>query len=276
MHRTKSLLIAVAGTCVMAPAVADAASVTPVLVPGNPSCADVQGAETWTELKKDGPGGVVVLDDGTVKVTATISGDEKSLSFSATAGIDAVIVKAGTEANVYVYDPDSTGDTDLVVPPADADISHVTFCYGPDAPGQPQPDPEPQPQPDPAPEPAPAPDLAPAAAPEAAPPVQQQVLGVSAQSPPSAKLSGRTGCVSTAFTASVRGSRIKQVTFSLDGRKVRTVRSGRFTARISPVGLRGGAHRVTARITFTNGSTATKRLTFLRCVKAVVKPTFAG
>lgn len=137
MTRLTSAFIAVAGACVLAPAGAQAASVTPFLVPGNPSCAVVQGAETWTQLKKDGPGGVVVLDDGVVKVTATISNDRKSLSFTATPGIDAVIVKAGPEANVYVYDPDSTGDTNLVVPPAGADISHVSFCHGPDAPVKP-------------------------------------------------------------------------------------------------------------------------------------------
>lgn len=137
MRRLTRVFIAVAGTCALAPAGAQAASVTPFLVPGNPSCADVQGSETWTELKKDGPGGVVVLDDGSVKVTATIADDKKSLSFTATPGIDAVIVKAGPEANVYIYDPDSTGDTNLLVPPANADISHVSFCYGPDAPVKP-------------------------------------------------------------------------------------------------------------------------------------------
>lgn len=137
MRRLTRVFIAVAGTCALAPAGAQAATVTPFLVPGNPSCADVQGAEVWTELKKDSPRGVVVLDDGVVTATATIADDKKSLSFTAAPGVDAVIVKAGAEANVYVYDPDSTGDTGLVVPPSNADISHVSFCYGPDAPVKP-------------------------------------------------------------------------------------------------------------------------------------------
>lgn len=48
--------------------------------------------------------------------------------WSATLGIDAVIVKGGADANAYVYVPEVYGDEDLVAPDGKA-ISHVEFCY---------------------------------------------------------------------------------------------------------------------------------------------------
>jgi hypothetical protein len=64
--------------------------------------------------------------------------DGKTFSWSSTLGIDAVVVKAGTGANVYEYSPESTGDTNLHSPYSGTgagdtgtirDVSHVTFCY---------------------------------------------------------------------------------------------------------------------------------------------------
>jgi hypothetical protein len=46
-------------------------------------------------------------------------------------GIGAVIVKAGTGANVWFYDPQAKSDTGLYGYD-NKDISHVTFCWNPD------------------------------------------------------------------------------------------------------------------------------------------------
>ncbi|MGD7036083.1 hypothetical protein [Methylotuvimicrobium buryatense] len=46
-------------------------------------------------------------------------------------GIGAVIVKAGTGANVWFYDPQAMSDTRLYGY-GNKDISHVTFCWNPD------------------------------------------------------------------------------------------------------------------------------------------------
>lgn len=60
-------------------------------------------------------------------VTITISNSNGySFDWSATKPVAAVIVKAGTAANIYYYDPAATSDTNLVAPYG-KEISHVTF-----------------------------------------------------------------------------------------------------------------------------------------------------
>ena len=54
-------------------------------------------------------------------------GEGVQFDWSATLGIDAVIVKA-QDANAYVYSPEAFGDSGLVAPDGKA-ISHVEFCY---------------------------------------------------------------------------------------------------------------------------------------------------
>jgi hypothetical protein len=104
------------------------------------------------------------------------------------------------------------------------------------------------------------------------------------QRPGNARLRGPSGCVSKAFRATVRGSRIASVTFFLDGKRFKrlTAANGegtRFTVKISPKGRGFGVHRVTARVKF-NAASGTKtrvlRLSFQRCKKQVVKPRFTG
>jgi hypothetical protein len=119
---------------------ASAASVEPILVTGdgNPSCgelaADFSGGQTWIEIKLEGDD----LSDGphTVGgVTVTLSNvTSHSFDWSATVGIDAVLVKAGSsDHNFYLYAPNGdaaepTSDTGLQASGQNA-ISHISFCY---------------------------------------------------------------------------------------------------------------------------------------------------
>lgn len=112
-----------------------AASVTPTFVAGNPTCEDLgysQGFKPNTPSENN-PTGTHTLPDGTNTITITTTG---GVNWTSTIGIDAVIVKGGPNANVYVYDPpaESFGDTGLVAPtnPNNGQpygLSHVEFCY---------------------------------------------------------------------------------------------------------------------------------------------------
>lgn len=61
------------------------------------------------------------------------SSDGTSVDWSSIFGINAVIMKGGNTANVYVYDPASTGDSGLESPLNTGgnipELSHVDFCY---------------------------------------------------------------------------------------------------------------------------------------------------
>jgi hypothetical protein len=88
-------------------------------------------------------------------------------------------------------------------------------------------------------------------------------------------------CASQPFTVRVGGRNIRQVSFSLDGRRLGTVnaRPGRtvFQMRIDPRDQDMSAHRITARVRFTAASgtrARTLRLTFVRCQP--VQPRFTG
>lgn len=96
-----------------------------------------------------------------------------------------------------------------------------------------------------------------------------------------ALLEGRTGCPTRPFTISVRGTSVATVTFKVDGRTIDrfpAVVGSRATVRIIPKRFRVGLHRVTASVTFKNGSGTnpkTLRLTFQRC-QALAAPRFTG
>jgi hypothetical protein len=105
------------------------------VVPGNPTCADIAppGAD-WTELKVEPPKDGVFSDDAlTVNVDVRDTADGQVFDWDSNIGVDAVIVKGGPNANVYFYDPESTGDTGLHAPvnPSGqfAGLSHISFCY---------------------------------------------------------------------------------------------------------------------------------------------------
>jgi hypothetical protein len=107
------------------------ASVDPVEQPGNPTCQDLGYP---FELKIDPPAsGTYNLPDNSGSVTVTLT-SSSTFDWSSTFGIDAVIAKGGPKANVYSYNPESTGDTNLVTPTNQQNnkpygLSHITFCF---------------------------------------------------------------------------------------------------------------------------------------------------
>jgi hypothetical protein len=116
--------------------VAHAASVTPTPInDGNPTCADFSAA--WTQFKLEGAQlADGTYSDGTLEVTisgyvASDSGTPGSFDWTSNIGVDAVFVKAGSDKhNLYVYDPESLGDTDVSPQAGNGNgISHISFCY---------------------------------------------------------------------------------------------------------------------------------------------------
>lgn len=116
---------------VSSPASEPSASVVPTLVDGNPTCASLGLA--GYELKFDfGTKGTFSGDLGSGE-TVTWTYDGKTITWSSTIGMDAVIVKGSDAANVYSYNPESLGDSGLVTPinssGGNAGLSHIDFCY---------------------------------------------------------------------------------------------------------------------------------------------------
>jgi hypothetical protein len=101
--------------------------------------------------------------------------------------------------------------------------------------------------------------------------------------PGAAQLVGPTGCVSRAFNARVRGSKIATVTFVLDGKVIKRVRNPKDPSlvqlRVNPAKMKLGVHRLVVNVTFQSGSGTkpkTLRLSFQRCGKKLLKPRFTG
>ena len=156
-RRLAGLLVAIGAAAVLAmPALA--ASVEPTYETGNPTCADLGFAD---ELKID----VSELTGGTSEVFSNANG---SIEITANAAltvfafadaappVDAVILKAGNGANVYAYAPAASADSGLETPDNGGDqqaqISHISVCFGdePDgsqSPSQEQSPSQPQPSP---------------------------------------------------------------------------------------------------------------------------------
>src|SRR5574340_610245 len=117
---------------------AEAASVTPIVVAGNPTCLDL-GYEHGLSTGGAPPDGASNWNDG--KLYVTIISDGIYFDWTSNIGVSAVIAKGGKYgANLYVYDPpaESLGDTDLHAPATPngdpAGLSHVAFCYDDEAP----------------------------------------------------------------------------------------------------------------------------------------------
>ena len=128
-----ALLLAAAGV-----SATRASLVTPVLLPDNPNCTGlgyangfkIEPVESGTFPFPDGTHSVQIVSNGTY------------FDWTATLGIDAVLVKGGPDANGYLYEAvlgyEPTADTGLHAPdhlgavrcPA---LSHVEFCYDLDA-----------------------------------------------------------------------------------------------------------------------------------------------
>ncbi len=88
------------------------------------------------------------------------------------------------------------------------------------------------------------------------------------------RLGLRGSCIRRSFRAVVRGNNIRSVTFTLDGRRIGTVREAPFDTRVRT--SRAGIHRLVARVRFTqssNTSARTLRLAFRRCAQ---RPRFTG
>lgn len=122
-------LVAVGALAAAAPAMATTSDggVTPQVVSGNPTCAQL-GYAAGVRYDPEETG---TVDVGTG--TVTWSHDGTYVTWSSTIGLDAVIVKGGPAANVYVYDPESTGDSGLASPDnpsgGPAGLSHIDFCF---------------------------------------------------------------------------------------------------------------------------------------------------
>lgn len=108
-------------------------SVTPEVLGDNPNCADLGFAY---ELKIDnvnGPfTGTYSSADGYLVVQGT-STDGTYFSFTSNVGVDVVIMKGGSDSNVYRFPNETTGEGGFVSPDnssgGPAAISHVTFCF---------------------------------------------------------------------------------------------------------------------------------------------------
>jgi hypothetical protein len=112
---------------------AAATHVDPVFVAGNPNCVTLDYAFGFKPQPEPPPSGTYTFPDGFN--TVTITSDGTFFDWTSTLGIDAVIVKGGPNANVYIYDPpaEAFSDTGLHSPanPSGgfAGISHIEFCY---------------------------------------------------------------------------------------------------------------------------------------------------
>ena len=126
---------------------------TPMVISGNPNCNQagygfgfkIEPAANGTyPLVNDPPreltGGAPSDPDNSITISGVGFKDDEpsepiSFNWSASLGIDAVLVKSATSANLYTYNPESFGDSGLVsttVPGPSgntAGISHIEFCY---------------------------------------------------------------------------------------------------------------------------------------------------
>lgn len=99
-------------------------------VADNPGCSDLNPG--WTELKVE-PVREGTFSDGTLTVTISDIHDS-TFDWTASQGIDAVIVKGGPPSNIYRYDPEATSGNDLAAPGNGSSeglygLSHIAFCY---------------------------------------------------------------------------------------------------------------------------------------------------
>lgn len=109
------------------------------VVAGNPTCGDLEpeGAD-WTEFKIE-PVADGTFTQGPLTVTIDVrdTDDGPVFDWTSNIGVDAVFVKGGPGGLLYVYDPESTGDTGLHAPVNPENdkfygLSHLSFCYDAD------------------------------------------------------------------------------------------------------------------------------------------------
>jgi hypothetical protein len=118
----------------------------------------------------------------------------------------------------------------------------------------------------------------------AAPPAPKQVVAaVCSISEGSIKLHGANGSKSGPFTVTISALGIKQITFYLDNRKLKTLtkaqaKNGQFTIKIDPRKLRFGAHTVSVKTVMSDANCAklARAGVFVHPHPSVVKPKFTG
>lgn len=113
---------------------ASAAHVAPERFTGNRTCE--QHAAGSTELKIE-PVANGSYGDGTL--TVTLTNVNKSFNWSSNIPVAVVIVKGGSDSNIYNYQPDgATEDSGLQAPVGKngqpSGLSHLSFCYYPSTP----------------------------------------------------------------------------------------------------------------------------------------------
>jgi hypothetical protein len=123
-----SVMLATAGA-----GTARATTVSPAVQAGNVnSCADIEPGTYGVNI--EAPTGHGTFDDGTLAGAYSVSYDKTTFEWaSSTVPVSFVVVKGGTDANVYRYSA-AMSDSGLVSPLNDGDqrpaISHVLLCYG--------------------------------------------------------------------------------------------------------------------------------------------------
>jgi hypothetical protein len=110
------------------PAAAASVTPTPISNDNNPSCEELGYAN---EVKFDPPANGTKDGVTVSNFVQSSSSAPGSFDWSSTFGIDAVLVKAGSDKhNLYVYSPESMGDTGLQPQSGSGNgISHISFCW---------------------------------------------------------------------------------------------------------------------------------------------------
>jgi len=262
-------------------------------VDGNPSCSAVGSGYREVKIEPVRPGRHAFGDrefSGVLDVRGV------RFDWSASQGVDVVIVKGGPNARVYRAATEVTSGTDLHAPinPANGEpygLSHIAFCYdlgepsaprlGPCEPGGPTTMPDGRPCDKPG---------TPGTTASGQNAAQGEVLGAAAAGTTQrvaarARMSGPGRCVTRPFRQVVRGKGIRRVTFFVNGRRVARLRGSRATyaVRIDPRAYSTGAMRIKARVEYVAASrkrAQTFRATVLRCApsRATARPRlgFAG
>ena len=290
----RSRRVATAGTIIASLTFAGVASAdepTVTQLDGNPTCSAIDPG--YFEVKIDNVRqGRTVFGGDVLEGSIVVKG--LFFDWSATPGVDAVVVKGGPAANVYQAGDEMTSGTGLHAPinPDNGrpyGLSHISFCSdgvdapaakaqgaettgtpaGPCEPGGPATMPDGQPC-----EPAPTESDAP----------RGEVLGTTmrgGRTVTTAQMSGPGTCVDRSFVQVVRGKGIRRVTMFVNGRRIRAMRGtrSRYAVTIDPRRYPSGVMRVKARVRFVSASgrrTRTFRMTVLRCARTAVAPAFAG
>lgn len=132
-----ALFVLMLGVATLGQLNAGAAAVTPAVITGNPSCTGLgytYGLKPNAGTAQENtPNGTFYFNNGVDSVTVDANGSGLD-SWTSTIGVDAVIIKGGPNANVYTYNPESLGDSNLVTPTNPNNnqpfgLSHVEFCY---------------------------------------------------------------------------------------------------------------------------------------------------